>query len=73
MAFSYNLQVRISELQTKEKNYHIFYQMLAGLTQEERGKDISALQGKNSCIFIYGSRNCILYHLSYGQISPFEK
>jgi len=31
-------QTRVIRPLPNEKNYHIFYQMLAGLTQEERGK-----------------------------------
>lgn len=30
------LQTRVIRQLTKEKNYHIFYQMLAGLSREER-------------------------------------
>ena len=48
--------------------------MLAGLTQEERGENISYLQRKNNCLlviqsegkikpFVYGSRNGVVCHL----------
>lgn len=54
-------QTRVVRSLPDEKNYHIFYQMLAGLTQEERGETVCVHNAVKSSILVVVCIYILLY------------